>query len=141
MGEIVRERRRKPGLAPLTVTTFLFLLILPVLALQRIAEAAYFYHVLGYVLGLSVVAYLLYRGDKRRAQLGEWRVPESTLHVVELLGGWPGAFLAQRMLRHKNAKGRYQLKFWAIVAVHQLVLFEFLNHWTYSQRLLSPLFR
>jgi uncharacterized membrane protein YsdA (DUF1294 family) len=66
----------------------------------------------------SVVAFGMYWVDKRRARRGEWRVPEFTLHVVELLGGWPGAWLAQRTLRHKSSKHGYRVVFIAIVAAH-----------------------
>jgi len=36
--------------------------------------------------------------------LGRWRTPETTLHLLELLGGWPAAWLTQHMLRHKSRK-------------------------------------
>ena len=64
---------------------------------------------------ITVVAYYL---DKRAARLGQPRTREITLHVLELLGGWPGALLAQRLFRHKNAKIGYQVVFWLIVAAH-----------------------
>jgi uncharacterized membrane protein YsdA (DUF1294 family) len=47
-------------------------------------------------------------------------VPEATLHLAELLGGWPGAFLAQRRLRHKCSKASYQIVFWGIVVLFQI---------------------
>src|SRR5687768_6374977 len=52
----------------------------------------------------SLAAYALYASDKRRARAGVRRVPESLLHAVEFLGGWPGALFAQWWLRHKNRK-------------------------------------
>jgi len=67
---------------------------------------------------MSTVAFSLYWVDKRRAVRGDWRIRESTLHLIELLGGWPGALLAQRVLRHKWRKTSYVLTFWTIVAVH-----------------------
>ena len=75
--------------------------------------------VASYVL-MSVVAFALYLIDKRRAVRGEWRISEGTLHAVELLGGWPGAWLAQRVFRHKNRKASYLGVFWAIGAAHAL---------------------
>lgn len=67
---------------------------------------------------MSLITFVVYYLDKRAARLGRPRTPEVTLHALELLGGWPGALLAQRLLRHKNAKVGYQVVFWLIVAVH-----------------------
>jgi uncharacterized membrane protein YsdA (DUF1294 family)/cold shock CspA family protein len=67
---------------------------------------------------LSLAAFVLYGKDKYQAIRGHWRIREGTLHLVEALGGWPGAFLAQQTLRHKTAKLSYQAAFWLIVAGH-----------------------
>ena len=77
----------------------------------------------------SLLAFGLYRYDKQQAKAGQWRTPEKILHGVELLGGWPGALVAQQMFRHKTRKLSYQLLFWLIVVVHQVVWVDvfFLN--------------
>ncbi|MDH4559465.1 DUF1294 domain-containing protein [Pseudomonas sp. BN411] len=67
---------------------------------------------------MSLICFVAYWRDKRLAVAGEQRTPESRLHLYELLGGWPGGLLAQRLIRHKNRKVAYQVKFWLIVAVH-----------------------
>jgi uncharacterized membrane protein YsdA (DUF1294 family) len=69
---------------------------------------------------MSALAFALFWLDKRRAAGGQWRIPERTLHVVECLGGWPGAWVAQRVFRHKWRKTRYMVVFWAIVGAHLL---------------------
>ncbi|PHX40206.1 hypothetical protein AO263_19530 [Pseudomonas sp. NZIPFR-PS5] len=69
---------------------------------------------------MSVVAFGLYGWDKKQAQRGGQRTPEKLLHVSELLGGWPGALLAQQVFRHKTRKFSYQLVFWLIVLLHEL---------------------
>lgn len=71
---------------------------------------------------LSGVAWIAYALDKRAAQHGHRRIPEAHLHLLELAGGWPGALLAQRALRHKNRKSGYQAVFWCVVAVHTAAL-------------------
>ncbi|MCY1264823.1 hypothetical protein D9M68_167630 [compost metagenome] len=76
---------------------------------------------------LSAAAFLAYWRDKRSAEQGAWRTPEQTLHLLELLGGWPGALLAQRALRHKTRKLSYQALFWGIVALHQLAWADWLS--------------
>jgi uncharacterized membrane protein YsdA (DUF1294 family)/cold shock CspA family protein len=70
---------------------------------------------------LSALTILFYGADKKRALLSRWRIPERYLHLLELLGGWPGALLAQRDFRHKLTKASYQHRFWAIVALHGVV--------------------
>lgn len=72
---------------------------------------------LTYVL-MSAIAFGMYGIDKRRAVRGEWRIAEGTLHGIELFGGWPGAWIAQRVFRHKGRKTRYMIVFWAIGVIH-----------------------
>ncbi len=76
--------------------------------------------VLGYLL-MSLITLALYGWDKYQARGQRWRIPERRLHLFELCGGWPGAWLAQRWLRHKNRKRSYQNRFRAIVALHLLL--------------------
>jgi uncharacterized membrane protein YsdA (DUF1294 family)/cold shock CspA family protein len=69
---------------------------------------------------MSLITYSLYFEDKSRAKRKQWRVSESTLHISELLGGWPGGFIAQRVLKHKNRKRSYQTEFWLVVIIHYM---------------------
>ncbi|HBH39727.1 MAG TPA: DUF1294 domain-containing protein [Curvibacter sp.] len=71
---------------------------------------------------MSVLSYAMYAVDKRAAQRGHRRVPERTLHLLALLGGWPGALLAQRRLRHKTAKPRFLIVYWLTVAGHVAIV-------------------
>lgn len=68
--------------------------------------------------GLSVVALAAYRADKAAAQQGRWRTPESTLHLIGLLGGWPGALVARPLFRHKTRKQPFVTVFWLTVVVN-----------------------
>ncbi len=67
---------------------------------------------------LSLLSYAVYAADKRAAQQNRRRVPERTLHLLALLGGWPGALLAQQHLRHKTAKPRFLIVFWLTALGH-----------------------
>jgi uncharacterized membrane protein YsdA (DUF1294 family)/cold shock CspA family protein len=60
---------------------------------------------------MSLGAMWAYRSDKRAAAEGRWRTPESSLHLLALCGGWPGALLAQRWFRHKSKKTAFQWTF------------------------------
>ncbi len=56
--------------------------------------------------------------DKGAAERGRWRTKESTLHLLALLGGWPGAYFAQVNLRHKSSKSEFKQVFWATVLLN-----------------------
>ncbi len=64
---------------------------------------------------MSVIAFIMYAKDKSAAEWGTWRTSESTLHTLSLLGGWPGAALAQSFLRHKSKKISFRLTYWITV--------------------------
>jgi len=65
--------------------------------------------------GLSMFTFITYAIDKSKAQNGKWRTPESTLHLFALVGGWPGAAIAQQTLRHKSQKKDFRFVFWLTV--------------------------
>jgi uncharacterized membrane protein YsdA (DUF1294 family) len=111
------------------------LLVLPTVALLRRAWDPTWIFV--YALALSALTYWAYAIDKRRARDGSWRLPEVRLHLLELLGGWPGAYLAQRRLRHKSSKRSYQVVFWLIVLGYQLVAVDALRDGQLIRMLLS----
>lgn len=71
---------------------------------------------------LSLLALLFYLQDKRAARRGQWRTPESTLHLIALFGGWPGALVAQGLFQHKTSKPGFQVVFWATVALNVIAL-------------------
>jgi uncharacterized membrane protein YsdA (DUF1294 family)/cold shock CspA family protein len=68
--------------------------------------------------GASLLTFLVYAADKSAALRGRWRVQESTLQALALAGGWPGALVAQRWLRHKSRKTSFQVTFWCAVALN-----------------------
>jgi uncharacterized membrane protein YsdA (DUF1294 family) len=75
---------------------------------------------------MSVICFAAYALDKSAARRGERRTPESRLLLLGLLGGWPGAVLAQQWLRHKTVKQPFRSLFWLTVAVN-LGLFLWLS--------------
>jgi uncharacterized membrane protein YsdA (DUF1294 family)/cold shock CspA family protein len=74
----------------------------------------------GLYLGMSVVCFVVYVVDKSAAEADRQRVREDTLLGLGLVGGWPGAIVAQQVLRHKSIKGTFRSQFWATVIVNIL---------------------
>ena len=68
--------------------------------------------------GVSVFTFFAYAWDKSAASRGAWRTPESTLHALALVCGWPGALLAQQLLRHKSTKTEFRSVFWGTVVLN-----------------------
>lgn len=89
---------------------------------------------------MSLVSFFTYRYDKQVAidDIGR-RVSENTMHWQEALGGWPGALIAQKMLRHKTIKPSYQKVFWLIVFSHVLLWIDYLRGFPWLGALLDLL--
>ncbi|RRJ83771.1 DUF1294 domain-containing protein [Aestuariirhabdus litorea] len=75
-------------------------------------------HLVALYLTASLLTFGLYWRDKQAARHGLWRTPETTLWLAGMLGGWPGAVLAQHRLRHKTRKRPFQAAFWLTVAAN-----------------------
>jgi uncharacterized membrane protein YsdA (DUF1294 family)/cold shock CspA family protein len=83
-------------------------------------------------LGASVVCFLAYAFDKSAARSGGWRTSESTLLLLGLVCGWPGAILAQQLLRHKSNKASFRSAFWGSVVMNISALIVF--SWMWASR-------
>ena len=66
----------------------------------------------------SLISFLAYMKDKYAAQRDAWRTPESTLHLLDAIGGWPGGIIAQKVFHHKTIKQSFQFGFWLSVAAN-----------------------
>lgn len=71
---------------------------------------------------LSAITLLLYGLDKHAARHGRRRIPEATLQLCALLGGWPGALLAQPLFNHKRRKRSFQIGFWTVSLLNAALL-------------------
>jgi uncharacterized membrane protein YsdA (DUF1294 family) len=76
-------------------------------------------------LAASVMTAVVYRMDKSAAQSGGWRTAESTLHILALIGGWPGALIAQSVFRHKSRKTSFRAGFMFTVLLNCAALLWF----------------
>jgi uncharacterized membrane protein YsdA (DUF1294 family)/cold shock CspA family protein len=102
-----------PGIKTLfAIPAFMFLYIFAMLWWE-----APVWFALVYLLA-SAITFLVYKNDKSCAQCGSRRTPEATLHALSFAGGWPGALLAQQLLRHKSVKREFRMVFWCTVIMN-----------------------
>ncbi|MFT5298682.1 MAG: uncharacterized membrane protein YsdA (DUF1294 family) [Colwellia sp.] len=104
------------------IIAILFLLVITFLffnkGLHRLILFGYF--------TLSLLTFVLYAIDKRNAIKGRRRISEKTLQISALLGGWPGALLAQQTFRHKTQKRPFILVLWLGILINIGVFAYFL---------------
>ncbi|MFA0013385.1 DUF1294 domain-containing protein [Vibrio lentus] len=67
---------------------------------------------------IGLVTFFVYAKDKRAAINGNWRVPEKTLHILSVAGGWLGALIAQDKLRHKTQKQPFRAIYWLTMTIN-----------------------
>ncbi len=107
-------------------------IVFPIIFLVAVALAALAGKVPVWLPGVyllaSLVTFTLYGFDKARAKRRQWRIPEGTLHLWELVGGWPGALIAQQRYRHKTKKLSFKLIVWLIIILHVGIL----GWWIYA---------
>lgn len=110
--------RARPRHRPWTIATLsgVVSLVLPTVTLVRLYAVSQFplYTVL-YASVVSGITFLFYGYDKMQARNLEWRVKETTLQTLALVGGWPGALAGMHYFQHKTKKTSFQVVFWSIV--------------------------
>jgi uncharacterized membrane protein YsdA (DUF1294 family)/cold shock CspA family protein len=67
---------------------------------------------------LSLLLFREFRHDKQAAKKDRWRIPENRMHLLSVLGGWPGALVAQQGLRHKSKKYTFLIPFWLTILLN-----------------------
>ena len=62
-----------------------------------------------YILAVSLLTWILFGLDKWKAIHGKWRIRESTLLGLSLIGGAAGGLAGMYLFRHKIRKMRFQI--------------------------------
>ena len=77
---------------------------------------------------INSITFIAYGVDKHAAIRHKWRVPEANLHTLEFLGGWIGAFIAQKFFRHKTQKKSYRAMFWLMLVLQLAAIYIILHY-------------
>ena len=115
-----------------TFSSFSFAYIPPVVLLLTLGLFTYSRNYpieVSYWVGvLSLLTLILYIIDKARAKRNKWRISENKLQLLSILGGWPGAIVAQQVFRHKTVKASFQRMFWLCVVINSSII-----AWTFTE--------
>jgi uncharacterized membrane protein YsdA (DUF1294 family) len=76
----------------------------------------------------NIACFLAFGCDKWKASCGRQRVPEFSLLLLALLGGWPGGWVGMKVFRHKTAKRSFQFKYALVVIPFAAEVWSWL-HW------------
>jgi uncharacterized membrane protein YsdA (DUF1294 family) len=74
----------------------------------------------------SVITFGFYGFDKAQSKFGGWRMPEMALHILALVGGFPGGWVGRPVFRHKTQKGIF-----TFVLVVSTLLHLGLGYWLF----------
>ena len=81
----------------------------------------------GYALTVNILGFLLMGIDKWKARKGAFRIPESTLFIIAIIGGSIGSILGMYTFRHKTRHWYFVYGMPAILLL-QLATIFFLTH-------------
>ena len=70
------------------------------------------------LVAVNLVSFSLYGLDKLKAKKGLWRIRESTLLLVALLGGSLGALLGMEVFRHKTKHWQFKVLVPVFLVLH-----------------------
>jgi uncharacterized membrane protein YsdA (DUF1294 family) len=110
--------RRSPYLIFTIIAVPLIIVLVLILALTTTWN---FYWI--WLIALSIITFLLYGYDKGQAKLGGLRVPEIVLHVLALLGGFPGGWVGRAVFRHKIRKVSFTIVLIVSTIIHVGIIY------------------
>jgi len=78
-------------------------------------------YILYYLLGINILAFLVFGLDKWKARKNRWRVPEATLLMLAVVGGSAGALLGMLVFRHKTRHNKFRIGLPLILLAHLVI--------------------
>ena len=82
------------------------------------------------LLALNLITFIIYGIDKRKAKKAKWRIPESSLILLALLGGSIGAWLGIKAWRHKTQHAKFHIGIPLIISGQIILLIYLIKAYT-----------
>lgn len=83
-------------------------------------------NILIYLLVINIIAFLAMFIDKKKAEKNKWRIKESTLLILALIGGSIGAIIGMYTFHHKTQKPRFFIGIPIIIVLQILIVIAIL---------------
>ena len=84
------------------------------------------------LLALNLLTFIIYGIDKFKAKKAKWRIPESTLLLLALIGGSIGAWLGIKVWRHKTLHKKFYIGI-PMIMITQITLLAYLLFYTFLE--------
>lgn len=81
-----------------------------------------------YLFFINAIAFCAMYIDKKKAEKGKWRISESTLFTLVLLGGGIGGIAGMYLFRHKTKKIKFTIGFPAILITQIVIIIYYWVH-------------
>ena len=75
-----------------------------------------------YLLAINIAAFIAFGIDKYKAKRDKWRIPESTLLTIAVLGGSIGALAGMKIWRHKTLHNKFRIGIPVILVLQIIVI-------------------
>lgn len=75
-----------------------------------------------YLIIINILTFIIYGIDKEKAKKGQWRIPESILLLLAVMGGSSGAWFGMRKFHHKIRKPKFYISVPLIFIVQVIVI-------------------
>ena len=75
-----------------------------------------------YLMIVNIVAFAAMGTDKYRAQRNKWRISETSIFVLGLIGGGTGILFGMRFFHHKTKHLKFTLGIPAVVMINAVML-------------------
>lgn len=82
---------------------------------------------LSYLIFINIITFMVYGIDKLKAKKGKWRIPESTLLLLAIVGGSIGAWCGVKVWHHKTMHKKFRYGIPLIMSI-QIVIIIYLSN-------------
>jgi uncharacterized membrane protein YsdA (DUF1294 family) len=81
-----------------------------------------------YFILINLIAFMMYGIDKRKAKMNKWRIKESSLLTLSLIGGGLGSMFAMQIFHHKTNKNKFKLGVPLLTFISIIIFYFIINN-------------